>query len=386
MNGLDVKELTLFLRKNMSTQGIRNSTFEKCIPIKLKKPKRKVKGESQEDLWKFSDHNPTSSQIKSMWAEAVAILVRMAMNNHIFIFGNEIRIQSGDGSIGVRLTGILAELIMLIWCKLLKNKLSNAGIVNELLSRFVDDITMVQEIIPEGMRLQDDKLVMNVNKISEDSNIPGDIRTMNIIKEIADGIDSDIEVTFDTQSKNADGFVPILDLKACITDENKIMYIFYRKPITSNFVTLKSAAMTMRQKMDILTQQCFSRLHNTSREAEESVKVNILNEFMRDLQMSGYNEQDRLKVLEGGINTYKNISEKETKGLRPFYRPGSFQKEQRAKDKANKKLNWFNGKKCDQRFKTVMYIDATPGDVPLKMMRATEERHKVSDDIRVKLV
>ena len=77
-------------------------------------------------------------------------------------------------------------------------------------------------------------------------------------------------------------------------------------------MTLKSAAMTMNQKMNIVTQQCFTRLHNTSEDADEEIKVKVLNEFMNDLQLSGYNEQDRLTILEGGVNTFRNLKEKRT--------------------------------------------------------------------------
>ena len=152
------------------------------------------------NLWKFSDHIPNDMEIKHMWAETLALLVKLAMNNHIFMYGNDIIIQKNESSIGVRLTGVLAELFMLIWCGELKEKLSHAGIVNKVLNRFVDDLTMIQQIIPEGMRLINGKIIFKEDKVDEDKLVPGDKRTMKIIKEIADSIDDDITVTFDTPS------------------------------------------------------------------------------------------------------------------------------------------------------------------------------------------
>ena len=70
----------------------------------------------------------------------------------------------------------------------------------------------------------------------------------------------------------------------------KVMYHFYKKPIPSDFVTLKSTAMTMKQKFNILTQQCFFRLHNTIEEADIATKVEIFNDlwkiFLSQVMMS----------------------------------------------------------------------------------------------------
>ena len=164
------------------------------------------------------------------------------------------------------------------------------------------------------------------------------------------------------------------------------MFYFYKKPISSDLVTLKSAAMTMNQKFNILTQQCFFRLHNTIQEADEDIKVEILNEFMKDLQLSGYNEKEREKILDGGLKTFQNLKEKEQLGLRPFYRPSGFNKKLRKIQKHNKKTTWFKSKDCEDKFKSVMYVDATPGDKLLKMIKETEDKFRISDSIRLIIV
>ena len=142
----------------------------------------------------------------------------------------------------------------------------------------------------------------------------------------------------------------------------------------------------MQQKIATLTQQCFTRLHNTSETVDDSEKVEVLNAFMCELQLSGYNESDRLNILKGGINTYKKLKKLESLGTRPFYRPNSFEKEKRKRTKFEKKTNWFKGKNCDERFKSVLFVDATPGDVLLKMIKATEDKHRIADDQRIKVV
>ena len=206
------------------------------------------------------------------------------------------------------------------------------------------------------------------------------------MKTLADDISPNIKVTYDIPSNNQDNKVPILDLKAGINSDGKIEYIFFKKSVASNLVTLRSAAFPKKQKLTNLTQQCFTRLHNTSEKADDEVKISILNDFMYELKSSGYSETERLTILEGGINTYKNLKLKELQGLRPFYRPNEFQREIRKKAKDRKKTDWFKGKNGDDKYKSVMFVDATPGDKLLKMVRDTEDKYKIAEDKRIKVV
>ena len=195
-----------------------------------------------------------------------------------------------------------------------------------------------------------------------------------------------LQVTYDVLSKYNDGKIPILDLKAGINTEGKIEYTFYRKPMTNNLLTLKSAASSMKHKMAILTQQCFMRLHNTSESIPEITRVAILNEFMQDLYISGYSERDRYNILTAAINTFKKIKQQEFSQIRPFYRPNSFKHTERKHIKSKKKSNWYQGKNYDNNFKSVLFVEATPGDKLTKMIRETEEKFQIAKDQRIKVV
>ena len=213
-----------------------------------------------------------------------------------------------------------------------------------------------------------------------------DKRTMVIIEEIANNIDENLKVTYDIPSNYEDLKVPILDVKAGLNEKNEIEYEFYKKPIANNLVTMKSSALSMNQKMTILTQQGFTVLHNTSEDIDDDVKLKHLNDFMQRLRISGYTESDRQNILNGTIKTYINLKQKEYTGIRPFYRSKSFNKKERTLLKSNKKKTWFRGKSNDSRYKSVMFVDATPGDTLLKMLRNTEERFKISSECRIKFV
>ena len=136
----------------------------------------------------------------------------------------------------------------------------------------------------------------------------------------------------------------------------------------------------------ILTQQCFSRLHNTSDQTDESTKVELLNSFMQELKSSGYSEAERLNILQGGINTFKNLKTKEFLDERPFYRNNQYQKSQRQINERMKKKSWYKGKKCDSNIQSVMFVEATPGDKLIKMLKATEEKYMIAEDKRIRFV
>ena len=160
---------------------------------------------------------------------------------------------------------------------------------------------------------------------------------MDVIEKIANSTDPQIQITFDAPSNHDSNMVPILDVQAAINDDNKIVFMFYKKPIQNRLTVMKKSAMPMNKKIRLQTQECFRRIHNTSDDIPEDKKKDILEQFMKDLRLSGYNEQERLNILKGGFKTYENIKLKEKKGLRPFYRSNQFMKEERKQLKKKKK-------------------------------------------------
>merc|ERR1711954_352600 len=176
------------------------------------------------------------------------------MDNHIFKFESDIRVQTNEGGIGLTITGVLSELKMLSWWMMLSKKLKKMEIDIDLDDRFVDDFTLVPTELPQGTVIVEDRLEFSTEKYKEDSNTPADERTMKIIQSIANSIDESIEVTIDVPSYNTDGRVPILDLKVSLNESTKkIEYIFYRKPMANRLVTLKDSALSSNVKFASLT-------------------------------------------------------------------------------------------------------------------------------------
>merc|ERR1711954_300729 len=334
MKGVNSKELAIFIRKHLTSSEIESNGLKHLIPVKLKKKNLTKNKDTEEDKddcedkyegdtyssWIFPKQYYNESDDKIMMSEVIAFAVKFVMNNHIYVFDGNVYLQENEGSIGIRLTGLLAEIIMIIWCKKFSSQMEEIGVQNDLLSRFVDDLTVLPTVIPPGFRFENGKLNLHKELIDEDIEVEDDKRTMDIIQKIANSINENLQVTYDIPSNHEDKMVPILDVKAKLNNQNKIDFKFYKKPIANDLVTMKSSALSMKNKFTILTQQCFTRLHNTSESLGEQAKVDSLNYFMHQLQISGYSEKEREIILKGSIETYKNLKLKEFSKVRPFYR------------------------------------------------------------------
>ena len=74
--------------------------------------------------WKFPKENFTVDEEKLMLSEVLGFLVKFIMNNHIYVFNGDVYLQTDEGSIGIRLTGLLADIIMIIWCMKFSDQLN----------------------------------------------------------------------------------------------------------------------------------------------------------------------------------------------------------------------------------------------------------------------
>ena len=63
----------------------------------------------------------------------------------------------------------------------------------------------------------------------------------------------------------------------------------------------------------------------------------VLSDYMKELQNSGYEEQFRREVLRSGKNGFKKQLEADKSGETPLYRPRSYRREERLLEKKNKK-------------------------------------------------
>ena len=311
----------------------------------------------------------------------------VALKNHVYKFGNRTRVQNEGGPIGLKLTGEIADCIMIQWDKKLMKELEKVNIEPMVYTRFKDDIELVAESIEKGTMLVGDELIVDEAKKTEDEFKSDDNVTMEIIQQIANSINPMIKLTTETPSNSEDGMLKILDVKVKINEEeaNRIDFEFYEKPTKHPKVILADSALNSSSKRTILTQECLRRLRNTKVELGEPIQVKHLNEFMIKLKSSGYNQKYRMEIVNSAMKAFKSMLEDNEIGKKPLYRSRNWNREERAISKEHKKQNWWkNNPKSN--FKSVLFVPPTPGGVLAKEMQKREgELNKFSNE-RIKIV
>ena len=132
------------------------------------------------------------------------------------MFTNKVRIQKQGGPIGLKLTGEIADCIMIDWDKNLIRELKKLRLIPEVYSRFKDDIELAIESLEKGSKIIDGKIVIDKDKMVEDENKSDSKVTMEIIQEIANSINPMIKLTVETPCNFSDEKLPILDVEVNI--------------------------------------------------------------------------------------------------------------------------------------------------------------------------
>ena len=292
-----------------------------------------------------------------MFAKAQEILIITAMKNHVYRFGNKIRVQKEGGPIGLSLTGDVADCVMICWDKLFLAEVNRIGMCIEIYKRFKDDITIVAESVEKGTMFKDGNLIVDPEKKFEDLNKTDDNITMEVLQSVANSINDMIKVTIDTPSNHDNMKLPILDTQIRMneSEKNRLDFEFFEKPTKNKNVILFDSALSAKQKREILTQECLRRLRNTKIELGKNVQNHYLTEFMLKLKKSGYPEKYRLEILDSAQKAFKKMVSDDKNGKKPLYRNRNWNSEERKEDKRNKKTNWFNKNSKGLVYKSVLF-------------------------------
>ena len=112
-------------------------------------------------IWNKPKRIPTKLELRKMFGKALEGMLIVCMNNHVYQFENITRLQKQGGPIGLRLTGEIADCLMINWDKKLLTKLESHGMIPELYTRFKDDIAIVIESLEKGSKLVEDTITVD---------------------------------------------------------------------------------------------------------------------------------------------------------------------------------------------------------------------------------
>ena len=156
---------------------------------------RKEWGRNNNNDSKFfeQERKPTKEEERLMLSLALEEVVRSCMDHHSYSVSNQTRVQDHGGPIGLKLSGAVAKVYMVWWYRMFRIILEIAtssipSFRHHLLKFYVDDQLQVCEELPPGSRYLGGEVVVVEEEVEGDRLIPGDQRTANVLKEIANTI------------------------------------------------------------------------------------------------------------------------------------------------------------------------------------------------------
>ena len=72
--------------------------------------------------WIKPKRQPTTKEQRTLFGKAMEVMIITCMDNHVYQFENKVRLQKQGGPIGLKLTGEIADCLMIDWDKKLLNK------------------------------------------------------------------------------------------------------------------------------------------------------------------------------------------------------------------------------------------------------------------------
>ena len=396
--GLNAEELGLYLSLNRSEAELRDQGLLRF------RPRRKTnRGRSPTITGCAVDENktkrfqpwlppveqPDEVTTRKMFTEAMKIVLLFIMQNNLYTFDNEIKLQSDGGPIGQELTGVLAQLFMVWWDRQMVKKLEESGMELRMYKRYVDDINVIMNASAAGLRFEEGNVIQDENFAQIEQNLEPDKRCILLFQSTGNSIHPFVRLEVDYPSRHEDGKLPILDLKVWIEkrtrvgdggqgrDVQVVLHEFYYKDVASKSVINARSALPWGCKRTILTQEVLRILLNCSRELPWKAIVAHVNHMMLRLQYSGYDRKFREEVVRSTLAAYDRLVELDANGEKPLYRPREWRALERERERRKRHDNWF--RKGD--FDTVVFVPATPGSQLkrryMREIKATEFKIKV---------
>ena len=142
-------------------------------------------------------------------------------------------------------------------------------------------------------------------------------------------------------------------------DKKMIGYKFYKKGVSSNWVTPYRSAQGMNGKVASLSQDVFRLLSNSNWAVSQAEKVELIDRFCGRLEMSGYPVEVAARIVWNGITNYERKVEKATELGLMFHRKEDQGRLERRRSKITGGSGWFRHQE-----KSTSQSDA--GEVPTR--------------------
>ena len=263
---------------------------------------------------------------------AVKIMIEKTMSLHDYVFDGKIIRQKGGGSIGLDLTGVVADIYMCHWDKQYLQKLAEENIKTKLYKRYKDDINLLLENDREEGKDQRER----------------ENNTLKLCMELADSIHPSIKVTGDIPTNYDDNRLPILDLKVWVgeiqTGIHKIITSHYMKDVSTRAVINSRSSHPIQMKKNVMINETMRILRNCNKFCPWEEVSEHISYFTKRLQFSGYDQDFRYEVVRKALNKYDQTKLPTTKNHENHIQ------------KTKKITSWY---RRDDETDAVMFVQAT---------------------------
>ena len=327
---------------------------------------------------------PTREQERLMLALALEQGILATFGQHYYSFGQEVKLQREGGPIGLKISGAVGKVAMLAWVREYQSRMRKATsdlphMEQYLHQLYVDDNNAIMEELPPGTRLVEGRFQVVEELVEEDSLVPGDRRTGELAKELANTICPYLQMEVDYPSNHPTGWMSILDLEVQMTSDKTINYRWFKKPMATDYSILNRSAMPAATKRITLVQKGVTMLRNTRRELHHQLRVPLMEQLAETMMVSGYPEDYRRGVIESAVACYERQVAASDRGEVPLYRLRDWQAPARRRKRLLGKMAWY--RPAD----TVLRVPCTPGAALATAVREVVEEEGARLGLKVKV-
>ena len=234
---LDVEAAIKFVKAGATVEEIEEAELTKLMPVR-KYTRGKAPGITTKEIWNRLNQkaemlargekipvskwtaivtNINEEDKAKLVGKVIEIAIREIMGNHMYSFDGQTYLQTEGGAIGLRLTGLVARVVMDHWAVLMRRKMTINKIETIMMSKYVDDVFTILVHIGEGARWNNQlgKIMWESKDIEEDINNKksNDKITMDVWREMASSIYEFLKFTMDIAEDHEHGAVTVLDVK-----------------------------------------------------------------------------------------------------------------------------------------------------------------------------
>ena len=158
------------------------------------------------------------------------------------------------------------------------------------------------------------------------------------------GLTSCLAFTVETEEDFTDGWLPTLDIKLRVLEDNQIAYTFFTKPTASNKCLQADTALNHNCVVRSLSNEVMRRLANMSSHVGLGERVKVMDEYSLMMVTSGHGMEVVRQSLVSGMKGHVRKVARCIKEGKPFHRCASASAQSRKSKKLTQKSSWFKNK------------------------------------------